>query len=486
MSRSFQGSELHYPAVEKEATALIEAVRKWNHFLSRQHFTLVTDQRSVSFMLDNRKRTKIKNNKIQCWRLELSSYSYTILYRPGKDNAAADSLTRAHCNAISSSNLPEIHDAFCHPGVARLLHFVRTKNLPFSTEDVRKVCSNCRVCAELKPIFYRPKKSELVKATKPFERISIDFKGPLPSLSKNKYLFVVVDEYSRFPFAFPCPNMNSSTVIGCLDKLFTLCGMPQFLHSDNAKSFLSGDLKDFLLKRGVASSKSSPNHPTGNSQVERYVGVVWKSIRLALRSKDLPVSCWETVLSDALHSVRSLLNTTTNSTPHELFFNFTRRSPCGKSLPAWLCSPGPVMLRKFVRLHKNDDLVEEVHLLDANPSYASIRYSDGREGNVSVSDLSPCPRKSIQSNQSNGEPPNLLGESIQSNQSNDEPRNLLADEETSMGLQDLNDAPSIDLPSGNTSPQCSESVNQNNQVLRRSTRSNKGVPPLRFGHAFSH
>ena len=96
MSRSFQGIELHYPAVKKEATAIIEAVRKWNHFLSRQHFTLVTDQRSVSFMLDSRKRTKIKNNQIQCWRLELASYSYTFVYRPGKDNVAADSLTRTY------------------------------------------------------------------------------------------------------------------------------------------------------------------------------------------------------------------------------------------------------------------------------------------------------------------------------------------------------------------------------------------------------
>ena len=34
MSRSFQGSELHYPAVEKKATAIIEAARKWNHLLS--------------------------------------------------------------------------------------------------------------------------------------------------------------------------------------------------------------------------------------------------------------------------------------------------------------------------------------------------------------------------------------------------------------------------------------------------------------------
>ena len=106
-----------------------------------------------------------------------------------------------------------------------------------------------------------------------------------------------------------------------------------------------------------------------------------------------------------------------------------------------------------MRLHRNDDLVEEVHLLDANPSYASICYSEGREGNVPVSDLFPCPRKSIRFSQSNDKPQNLLGESIQSNEGNDKPENLLVDEETLMALQDLNDALSIDLPSGDTSPQ---------------------------------
>ena len=156
MPRSFQGSELHYPAVEKEATVIIEAVRKWNHFLSRQHFTLVTDQPSVSFTLDSRKRIKIKNNKIQCWRLELASYSYTIVYRPGKDNVAADSLTRTYCGSTSGLSLTDIHAALCHPGLTRLSHFVRTKNLPFSTDDVRRVCSICRICAELKPSFYKP------------------------------------------------------------------------------------------------------------------------------------------------------------------------------------------------------------------------------------------------------------------------------------------------------------------------------------------
>ncbi len=152
MSRTLQESELHYPAVEKEATAIIEAVRKWSHFLARRHFTLITDQRSVMFMLDNRKRTLIKNNKIQEWRLELASFSYTIQYRPGKQNVAPDTLTRAYCCSVSSmSNLTDIHDNLCHPGITRLLHFVRSKNLPFPTDDVKKVCATCKVCAQQKP-----------------------------------------------------------------------------------------------------------------------------------------------------------------------------------------------------------------------------------------------------------------------------------------------------------------------------------------------
>lgn len=179
MSRMLQGSELLYPAVEKEATAIIEATRKWKDLLQRQHFELVTDQQSVAFMLDNRRRTKIKNNKIQSWRLELASLSYSIRYRPGKFNAGADSLTRAFAASITQNcRLEDVHNQLCHPGITRMLHFVRSKNLPFSTEDVRKVCMNCRVCAECKPRFHQLPDVNLVQALRPLQRISIDFKGP--------------------------------------------------------------------------------------------------------------------------------------------------------------------------------------------------------------------------------------------------------------------------------------------------------------------
>jgi hypothetical protein len=181
------------------------------------------------------------------------------------------------------------------------------------------------------------------------------------------YSLYVVDEYSRFPFAFPCQNMESSTVIMCLNQLFRLCGMPNYIHSDLGTSFLSRELKDYLTKRGIATSRTTPYHPIGNGQVERYNGIIWKANRLALRSANLPDSRWELVLAHALHSIRSLLCTSTNATPHKRFFNFHRRSSYGVSLPSWMQS-GPVLLRRFVRTSKNDPLVDEVELTDVNPT----------------------------------------------------------------------------------------------------------------------
>ena len=128
----------------------------------------------------------------------MASFSYTVMNRPGKDNVAPDSFTRAFIASMSTSNLTEIHNELGHPGVTGMLHFVRSKNMQFSTEEVKKTCSTCRICAELKPQFYRPTPGTLIKATQPMERLSIDFKGPLPTTSWNAYILTVVDEYLRF------------------------------------------------------------------------------------------------------------------------------------------------------------------------------------------------------------------------------------------------------------------------------------------------
>ena len=127
-------------------------------------------------MFNPQNTSKIKNNKILRWRIDLSCFKYEIIYRPGKDNVAADSFTRAYCALTSSDHLKDIYCSLCHPGVTRLNHYIKSKNLPYSVDDVKRVCSSCLVCAELKPQYYKPSAAHLIKATQPWERINLDFK----------------------------------------------------------------------------------------------------------------------------------------------------------------------------------------------------------------------------------------------------------------------------------------------------------------------
>ncbi|KAL7635484.1 UNVERIFIED_CONTAM: hypothetical protein RMT77_014553 [Armadillidium vulgare] len=102
------------------------------------------------------------------------------------------------------------------------------------------------------------------------------------------------------------------------------------------------------------------------------------------------MQAWELVLPDALHSIRSLLCTATNATPHERLFSFRRKTSLGLSIPSWLVEPGSVLLKKYVRC-KDDPLVEEVQLLETNPQFAHVRFPNGREDTVSIRDLAPAP-----------------------------------------------------------------------------------------------
>ena len=53
---------------------------------------------------------------------------------------------------------------------------------------------------------------------------------------------------------------------------------------------MPSELKQFQQSRGVACSRTTPYNPEGNGQVERYNGVIWKAVSLALKSRQLPTA----------------------------------------------------------------------------------------------------------------------------------------------------------------------------------------------------
>ena len=279
-----------------------------------------------------------------------------------------------HCGAmVSKEKLYELYVSFCHPGITRLAQFVKIRDLPYSIEKMM------RICAGWKPRFHSSDSADLVKATQLMERLSFDFKGPLPSNTKNRYMLVVIDEYSRFCFVFACPNMTMDVVMKCLSQLFAMFGMPSYIYTDRGSSFISKEPREHFTKLGIATSRKTPYNLQGNGQCERYNGIVWKHVKLTLDSRNLPETQWETVLPEVLHSVRSLLCTATNTTPHERHFSYQRRSPNGQSIPSWFAVQVPILLQ----------------LMEANPQYAHLRFVDGRESAVSIRDLSPVRNMSL-------------------------------------------------------------------------------------------
>lgn len=392
-SRTLNSAEKHHSAIEKEAAAIVESIRRWRHLLIGKNFQLITDQRSVSFMFDQVHRGKIKNDKIARWRLELAAFSYDISYRPGRLNIAPDTLSRFDLAAsVHVDTLSTLHENLCHPGITRLWHFVKTRNLPFSLDDVKNVIGACRTCARFKPRFVKSI-STLIKATRPFEKLSLDFKGPLPSASRNTYLFVIVDEYSRFPFAYATQDTSSETAIRCLTNLFSVFGMPECVHSDRGTGFSSRQFRQFLLTNSIAQSFTTAYNPQGNGQVERYNGVLWNALQMTCHSRGLKVCCWEQLLPVALHSLRSLLCTATNTTPHERLFRYDRRSASGKAFPTWLMTCKKALL-KCIRGSKYEPSVQEVEIIHLNPSYAKVRLPNERETLVSLRHLAPIEQQS--------------------------------------------------------------------------------------------
>ncbi|KAG5869480.1 hypothetical protein JTB14_028576 [Gonioctena quinquepunctata] len=122
----------------------------------------------------------------------------------------------------------------------------------------------------------------------------------------------------------------------------------------------------------MSPSRTTAQNPQQNGQCDRYNSIIWNTVQLALKSRNLKMNEWEPISQETLNTIRSFICTATNWTPHERMFIHPRRSPNGSSVPTWLFIPGPVFLKKQVMTSKYEPLVEEVELIETNPNYAYV------------------------------------------------------------------------------------------------------------------
>jgi len=89
-SKRLNSHQQNYATVEKEAFALISAVRVFNIYFGTHPVTVYSDHSPLQFL----KKMSNHNQKLLRWSLELQEYNLEILHRPGCKNLIPDILSR--------------------------------------------------------------------------------------------------------------------------------------------------------------------------------------------------------------------------------------------------------------------------------------------------------------------------------------------------------------------------------------------------------
>ncbi|CAH2226625.1 jg26952, partial [Pararge aegeria aegeria] len=99
-SRTPNESEINYSTIEKELLAIVWATKYFRPYIFGRKFKIVTDHKPLQWVMN----LKEPNSRLTRWRLKLSEYDFTVVYKNGKNNTNADALSRVEiCNEEVSS-----------------------------------------------------------------------------------------------------------------------------------------------------------------------------------------------------------------------------------------------------------------------------------------------------------------------------------------------------------------------------------------------
>ena len=109
-----------------------------------------------------------------------------------------------------------------------------------------------------------------------WDTLNIDFLGPLPN---GKYVFAIMDQRSRFPFAAFTASTSAKNFIKVFHVVFRQYGYPRKIISENGSPFKSKEIKDYFSKHAIIHHRVTPYWPQVNGENERFMKAMMKVIQ---------------------------------------------------------------------------------------------------------------------------------------------------------------------------------------------------------------
>lgn len=324
MSRKTSDVEKRLHSYELEVLAIINALKKFRIYLQGIRFKIITDCDAFRKTLDKRDLAP----KVARWALFMEGFEYKVEHRAGTRLRHVDAVSRypglliddtitrviqEHQNederlrAIKQIVEKEPYEDYTiengllmkkvndkvvialpscmymdiirrthehgHFGVKKMTESIKENYyIPKLKEKLEKFVSCCVQC-----ILVERKKGkaegELIpipKGDAPLMTYHVDHLGPMTPTSKlYKYLFVVVDGFSKFVWLYPTKTTNAKEVITRLTVQQAIFGNLQRIISDRGAAFTSGEFQEYCASENIEHIKVTTGVPRRNGQVER-------------------------------------------------------------------------------------------------------------------------------------------------------------------------------------------------------------------------
>ncbi|XP_074026021.1 uncharacterized protein K02A2.6 isoform X1 [Leptinotarsa decemlineata] len=219
--------------------------------------------------------------------------------------------------SLREALLEELHTS--HFGMVKMKTTARSLLYwPNIDRDIENMVRSCSICSENKQ---DPPKAPLTAwplATKPFERVHIDFLGPI----KVGMYFILTDSYSKWLEVYQMStNRTSRKTEEVLRDIFSRFGLPETVVSDNGPQFVSENIKQFFTRNGILHITTPPYHAQSNGAAEICVKIFKNKFNTALqdpRNNNVEIS---TIISRILLTYRTSVHSSTGKTPYYLMFS---------------------------------------------------------------------------------------------------------------------------------------------------------------------
>ena len=212
------------------------------------------------------------------------------------------------------------HETMGHRGVEATVEKAR-RHFWFHTmtkvaEDVVRTCEVCQRRDKKNPDQRYTLVSQRVGY--PFQKLSVDFVGPLPRSTKgNEYLLTVRDTFTRWIEAFPVKDATAEAVVRMLTReIFPRFGLCEQLHSDRGSQFMSQLVHEVARMLGIKKTETPAYNPKSNP-VERAHRDLGRAIRAQVSERPRE---WEKVLPHVLFIMRTATCRSTGTSPYRMLF----------------------------------------------------------------------------------------------------------------------------------------------------------------------